>query len=173
MSNGPPGDVEIYIPTEDAQVDEEKAIRLRLQRSRYTLEISRHIRKKGGTRGDVGEWRKRVIPLSHTLELAEDEDCSLDSLERLAMTRLRDFLRVCEAVETVEGSREPHMDKHDATGRERLERTLRHMERTSRDNFKDLEERPGVRPDRSRASGGSFMVVPPRPRKFSSAVMLR
>ncbi|KAM5531276.1 hypothetical protein V8D89_015077 [Ganoderma adspersum] len=175
MANGPPGDVEIHIPAEDAQVDEGEAIRVRLQRSRYTLEISRHIRKTGGTRRDVGEWTKKVIPLSHALDLPEGEDRSLDGLERLAMTRLRNFLCVCEAVEATEGGGGQHVDKHNGTGRERLERTLRQMERTSEDNLKDLEERPGARPDRSRVSGGPFMVVPARPRKFSttSKVMLR
>ncbi|PIL36249.1 transporter [Ganoderma sinense ZZ0214-1] len=175
MSNGPPGDVEIHVPVEDAQFDEGEAIRLRLQRSRHTLEISRHLRKTGCTRRDGGEWTKKVIPLSHALELPENEDRSLDGLERLAMTRLRDFMRVCDAAEAVLGARGPHtVDKHDGTGRERLERALRHMEGTSND--KDLGERSGARPpseDRSRASGGSFMVVPPRPRKFSSAVTLR
>ncbi|KAI1794204.1 kinase-like domain-containing protein [Ganoderma leucocontextum] len=174
MTNGPPGDIEIHIPAEeDAEADDREAIRVRLQRSKQTLEISRHIKKTGATRRDVGEWTKKVIPLSHALELPEDEHRSLDGLERLAMARLGDFLRVCEAAEAVEGDGGPSMDKHDGDGRERLERTLRHIERTSTDKG---PERARARPpsgNRSRASGVSLMVVPPRPRKFSSTVMLR
>ncbi len=169
MANAPPGDIEIHIPAEPPEDDDREAIRLRMQRNKHTLEISRHIKKMGRTRKDVGEWTRKVIPLSHALELPDDEHHSLDGLERLALARLGDFLRVCEAAES------GGLDKHgNGDGRERLGQTLRHMESTSKDKVPENGPRARAPSENgSRASGVSLMVVPPRPRKFSSTVMLR
>lgn len=175
MSNGPPGDVEILMPAgEDEHTADKEAIRLRLHRGKHTLEVSRHLTKAGG-RKDVGEWTKKVIALDHTLGLSEDDSRGLDTLERLAIARLGGFLSLCEVAEAAEvsGVGTP-VDKLGANGRERLEKTLRHMEAQSK------EADPDVRPARSSrtelgatSSVGSCVVVPPRPRKFSSTAMLR
>lgn len=177
MANGPPGDIEVRIPAEGTGADKEAMrLRLRLQRSKHTLEISRHIKNAADGYKDVDEWTKKVIPLNYSLELPQGERRSFDELERLAMAHLEEFLHVCDAAEDVEGGGRLHMDKHDRDGRKRLERTLRHMERTCKDKDLELEDRPRASPHRgngSRASGVSFIVVPPRPRKFSGTVVLR
>ncbi|KAI0743619.1 kinase-like domain-containing protein [Daedaleopsis nitida] len=169
MANGPPGDVEIMMPVEDdAGPSERETIRLRLQRSKRTLEISRHL-AKAGARKDAGEWMKKVIPLIGCLELSEDDWLAMDGLERLAMACLGEFLRVCEVAE---GTEAPNGSAEARTGRERLERALKHMEAPVEDTDVDVNSRKSSRMG-SRASVMSSVVVPPRPRKFSSTAMLR
>ncbi|TBU48611.1 kinase-like domain-containing protein [Dichomitus squalens] len=178
MANGPPGDVEIHMPSEEAEGgDDREAIRLRLQRSKHILEISRHVNKASGTRRDIGEWTKKVIPLSHMLELPEDDWRSFDGLERVAMARLEDFLRICDAAEMVEAGGgttaiATDQSKYGGDGRERLERVLRHMEIKATDKTPEDGGRPPSRSG-SCASVVASVVVRPRPRKFSSTAMLR
>lgn len=176
MANGPPGDVELLIPAnEDTRSSEKETIRLHLQRDRRTLEVSRHI-PKAGSRKDVGEWTKKVIPLDHSLEPSKADCIAMDGLERLAMTRLGDFLRICEVTDAVDITSDAGVQKDnklETAGRERLERALRNIENKSKDTVSDARVPSSSRAG-SCASGALCMgvVVPPRPRKFS-ATMLR
>ncbi|KAI0769454.1 kinase-like domain-containing protein [Trametes elegans] len=99
MANGPPGDVEIVIPAEDDRKDSNRdATRLRLNRKRCTLEISRYSAKTAKGRRDLGEWTKKIVALNPSLELAEEEKLALDEMEGIALKHLHQFLRVCSVV---------------------------------------------------------------------------
>ncbi len=174
MANGPPGDVEVLLPgDDDLSSGRREAIRLRLHRGKRTLEVSRHV-SKAGTSKDVGEWTKKVVLLSNLLDFSGEDLLALDGSERTALACLGDFLRICDVAEGVEiDSRDPGGENLGLgeNGRARLERVLRHWENKSEDVVPDVRRPPSQ--SRSGASGVSSMVVPPRPRKFSAATMLR
>lgn len=170
MGNSPPGDVQVQIPAEsvaDVKSAGHAAIRVKLKRKRQTLEISRHAPDTREGRKEVGEWSKKVMPLSNGLELSGEDWSALDAFERLAMKYLVDFLEVCEAAEAVESQGGTPSEKcSDGDGRKLRERTL-----------SGGQKRPwGGHPSRAMSgapSGASSVAVPPRPRKFSSMIMLR
>lgn len=173
MANGPPGDIEILIPeSEDAQSTPREAIRLRLQRKKRTLEVSRHIAKAGAGK-DVGEWTRKILPLTASMELTEGDWVSMDGLERLAIAHLGDFLRICNVAEGVEDDVRPDSPA-EANGRERLKKVLRHIEEQPEAVPASAEEQSGGSCRVSRApSVASSVVVRPRPGRFASAVSLR
>ncbi|KAH9855106.1 kinase-like domain-containing protein [Lenzites betulinus] len=103
MSNGPMGDVEIVIPTEEDKSTPHEAIRLRLHRKQGTLEISRYSGRPAATgyRKDLGEWMKKIVALGPGLELSVEDKAAMDDMERLAMRHLAEFLCICRAAESV------------------------------------------------------------------------
>lgn len=175
MSNGPPGDVEILLPrNQESGSDQRENIRLRLHRGKHTLEVSRHISKDGMSK-DVGEWTKKVLLLGNSLQLSEEDLFVLDGSERTALARLGGFLRICDVAEGAEvDSGFPAADKlgPGEDGRLRLERVLRHWENKPEEVAPEADVRL-EKPPHSSQSVVSSVILPPRPRKFSSGVMLR
>ncbi|KAI9067534.1 kinase-like protein [Trametes sanguinea] len=102
MANGPPGDVEVVMPGEGDRKTSRQAIRLRLQRQTYTLEISRYRTKtpNGPSQAELGEWAKKVIALNTNFDLKEEDKTTLDASELVCMQRLSKFLRICSAADS-------------------------------------------------------------------------
>jgi hypothetical protein len=118
LANDPEGDIEIIYPrpelstnnpnnssatvAQSSHHNRQETTRIRLLRSRHTIEISRHIPKAIGKAKIVGKWTKQVIPvLGHgfQIKVPDEEYVVLDQKAREALGVLYRFLKVCDAVE--------------------------------------------------------------------------
>ena len=156
MGNSPPGDMEVNVPA-DAESSNNEAIRVRLKRKKRTLEISRHSDKPSGGRND----NKKVVPLSHTLELPENDWRALDPLERRAMGYLADFLHICDAADAVE-SRNGSTSVDGCGDHHAQEAGSGHVGRAALDDRPRSQRLESVGVD----SVSSSIIVQPRTRKF-------
>jgi polo-like kinase 4 len=114
MSNIPQGDIEIVYPScpppllhqrkhrkAESTVKEEPPtpnMRIRFCRQRKTIEITRFVYAPEG-----GEWTKRVLStVDGRTNIRDAEWHSIQDIEKAGIYDLREFVRICEAVEKLE-----------------------------------------------------------------------